>query len=84
MNENSCTLNELYSKVATLSKNELESLLLYLTYYDPVFAIAKFSEQLTHIKLVAIAHSFLGDSCAARFLTYKYLKGEHNEDFETY
>ena len=84
MNENSYSLNDLYSKLATLTRGELASLLLYLAYYDPVFAQAKLSEQLAFGTLLAATHSFIEDSDTARFLTYEYLKGEHNEDSETY
>lgn len=84
MNENNYPLNELYSQVAALSRNELSSLLLYLAYYDPVLAKAKFSEQLAHVTLLAIVHSIIEGSDISRFLTYEYLKGEHNEDSETY
>lgn len=84
MNENSYSLNELYSKVAALSISKLAGLLLCLAYCFPMFARTMFSERLMYATMLSLVNSFLEDSDSARFLTYKYLKGEHNENSEAY
>lgn len=75
--------NTLYSKLATLSKADLATMLTALIYHNLPLAEARLNEELPYATALSLTHSLIESNGISDECVNVMLKELENEDFET-